>query len=153
MDLAAESRACERIGAFLETIGVKTPTIHWELTGLRVNVQERLYGRPASSLGAVSDDPRVAAFAKSFANAVLRMIILNGEFHGDPHPGNVFLIGERDVGFSISDRSELSPRVGAIKSSASCLQSPQRKRAMLPTSCCHGRGDVTPSFPPAAVKA
>lgn len=102
MDLAAESRACERIGAFLETIGVKTPTIHWELTGLRVNVQERLYGRPASSLGAVSDDPRVAAFAKSFANAVLRMIILNGEFHGDPHPGNVFLIGERDVGFSIS---------------------------------------------------
>jgi ubiquinone biosynthesis protein len=27
------------------------------------------------------------------------MIILNGEFHGDPHPGNVFLIGERDVGF------------------------------------------------------
>jgi ubiquinone biosynthesis protein len=99
MDLAAESRACERIGAFLETIGVKTPTIHWELTGLRVNVQERLYGRPASSLGAVSDDPQVAAFAKSYANAVLRMIILNGEFHGDPHPGNVFLIGERDVGF------------------------------------------------------
>src|SRR3546814_19289401 len=27
------------------------------------------------------------------------MIILNGEFHGDPHPGNVFLIGEQDVGF------------------------------------------------------
>ncbi len=99
MDLAAESRACERIGAYLDTIGVRTPAIHWELTGLRVNVQERLYGRPASSLGSPSGDPRVTAFAKSYANAVLRMIILNGEFHGDPHPGNVFLIGEQDVGF------------------------------------------------------
>ncbi|MEP2723008.1 AarF/UbiB family protein [Roseibium sp.] len=99
MDLAAEARACERIGAYLETIGVKTPVIHWELTGLRVNVQERLYGLPASSLGNSSGDPHVARFAKSYADAVLRMIILNGEFHGDPHPGNVFLIGEQDVGF------------------------------------------------------
>ena len=99
MDLAAESRACERIGAFLDIIGIKTPAIHWELTGLRVNVQERLYGRPASSLSTSSGDPQVAAFAKTYANAVLRMIILNGEFHGDPHPGNVFLIGEQDVGF------------------------------------------------------
>jgi ubiquinone biosynthesis protein len=99
MDLAAESRACERVGAYLDTIGIKTPAIHWELTGLRVNVQERLYGRPASSLGTSSGEPRMAAFAKRYADAVLRMIILNGEFHGDPHPGNVFLIGEEDVGF------------------------------------------------------
>jgi ubiquinone biosynthesis protein len=99
MDLAAESRACERIGAYLDTIGIKTPAIHWELTGLRVNVQERLYGRPASSLSISLGDPKVAAFARNYASAVLRMIILNGEFHGDPHPGNVFLIGEQDVGF------------------------------------------------------
>ena len=99
MDLAAEARACERIGGYLDTIGVKTPAIHWELTGLRVNVQERLYGTPASALGGRSDDPQVAGFAKRYANAVLRMIILNGEFHGDPHPGNVFLIGKQDVGF------------------------------------------------------
>ncbi|WP_422062362.1 ABC1 kinase family protein [Sphingopyxis sp.] len=99
MDLAAEARACERIGGYLDTLGIKTPTIHWELTGIRVNVQERLYGTPASALEAGSTDPRVAAFARQYANAVLRMIILNGEFHGDPHPGNVFLIGEQDVGF------------------------------------------------------
>ncbi|MBC7285007.1 AarF/UbiB family protein [Hoeflea sp.] len=99
MDLAAEARACERIGGYLQTIGVKTPAIHWELTGLRVNVQERLYGTPASSLAARAGEPRVAGFARRYANAVLRMIILNGEFHGDPHPGNVFLIGEQDVGF------------------------------------------------------
>src|SRR3546814_12654578 len=96
MDLAAEARACERIGGYLDTLGIKTPTIHWELTGIRVNVQERLYGTPASAIEAESTDPRVAAFARQYANAVLRMIILNGEFHGDPHPGNVFIIGDQD---------------------------------------------------------
>src|SRR3546814_18638371 len=83
MDLAAEARACERIGGYLDTLGIKTPTIHWELTGIRFNVQERLYGTPASAIEAESTDPRVAAFARQYANAVLRMIILNGEFHGD----------------------------------------------------------------------
>src|SRR3546814_19820922 len=97
MDLAAEARACERIGGYLDTLGIKAPTIHWELTGIRVNVQERLYGTPASAIEAESTDPRVAAFARQYANAVLRMIILNGEFNGDPQPGNVFLIGEQDV--------------------------------------------------------
>lgn len=99
MDLAAEARACERIGGYLDSIDVKVPAIHWELTGLRVNVQERLHGRPASKLGASAGDPDVEAFARRYADAVVRMIILNGEFHGDPHPGNVFLIGGQDVGF------------------------------------------------------
>src|SRR3546814_15274051 len=58
MDLAAEARACERIGGYLDTLGIKTPTIHWELTGIRVNVQERLYGTPASAIEAESTDPR-----------------------------------------------------------------------------------------------
>src|SRR3546814_15700238 len=57
MDLAAEARACERIGGYLDTLGIKTPTIHWELTGVRVNVQERLYGTPASAIEAESTDP------------------------------------------------------------------------------------------------
>ena len=34
--------ACERIGGYLETLGAKSPAIHWHLTGLRVNVLERL---------------------------------------------------------------------------------------------------------------
>lgn len=99
MDLAAEARACERIGGYLETLGAKTPAIHWELTGLKINVQERLAGTPASQVDRVSDAARNTAFAKRYADAVLRMIILNGEFHGDPHPGNVFLLQAGQVGF------------------------------------------------------
>ena len=99
MDLAAEARACERIGGYLETLGAKTPAIHWHLTGLRVNVQERLSGIPASQIDQATDTEHNAVFARRYADAVLRMIILNGEFHGDPHPGNVFRIDADQVGF------------------------------------------------------
>ena len=99
MDLAAEARACERIGGYLETLGAKTPVIHWHLTGLRVNVQERLPGIPASQIDRATDSEHNAVFARRYADAVLRMMILNGEFHGDPHPGNVFRIAADKVGF------------------------------------------------------
>src|SRR3546814_10530412 len=115
MDLAAEARACERIGGYLDTLGIKTPTIHWELTGIRVNVQERLYGTPASAIEAESTDPRVAAFARQYANAVLRMIILNGEFHGDPHPGNVFLIRSEEHTSELQSLMRISYAVFCLK--------------------------------------
>ena len=99
MDLAAEARACERIGGYLETLGAKTPAIHWHLTGLRVNVQEHLPGMPASQIDRTTDTAQNAVFAKRYADAVLRMMILNGEFHGDPHPGNVFRMDADQVGF------------------------------------------------------
>jgi len=99
MDLAAEARACERIGGYLETLGAKTPAIHWHLTGLRVNVQEHLPGMPASQIDRTTDTAQNAVFAKRYADAVLRMMILNGEFHGDPHPGNVFRMDAGQVGF------------------------------------------------------
>lgn len=99
MDLAAEARACERIGGYLETLGAKTPAIHWDLTGLKINVQERLPGTPASQLDQTGGDAPNTAFAKRYADAVLRMMILNGEFHGDPHPGNVFRMEANQVGF------------------------------------------------------
>ena len=98
MDLAAEARACERIGGYLEMLGVKTPEIHWELTGMTINVQEALVGKPASRHPA-TDPAGNARFAKRYADAVLRMILLNGEFHGDPHPGNVFWMEGNQVGF------------------------------------------------------
>lgn len=99
MDLAAEARACERIGGYLETLGAKSPAIHWHLTGLRVNVLERLSGMPASQIDRVAEKARNIVFAKRYADAVLRMMILNGKFHGDPHPGNIFRMDADQVGF------------------------------------------------------
>ncbi|WP_224199267.1 MULTISPECIES: ABC1 kinase family protein [Pacificimonas] len=99
LDLAAEARACERIGSLLQTLRVATPAIYWELTSLGVNVQQRFQGVSAAQLNVQMPEARKAAFARRYADTVLRMIIFNGEFHGDPHQGNVSLLDEADLGF------------------------------------------------------
>jgi ubiquinone biosynthesis protein len=100
MDLGAEARSSESIGAFLATLGVRTAGFEWELTGRRVNIQERLRGVPASDLDAARrTDVPLPAMAHSYAQAVLRMIVMNGEFHADPHPGNVYFLEDGSLAF------------------------------------------------------
>ena len=53
MDLSAEARASDAIGDFLKGLPVRTARFDWELSGRRVNVQERLHGIPASDLEAL----------------------------------------------------------------------------------------------------
>jgi len=99
MDLSAEARSSDSIGAFLAPLGVCTARFEWDITGRRVNVQERLHGIAATDL----DSARAAGLdlqsaARSYAQAVLRMIIFNGQFHADPHPGNVMLLDDASLG-------------------------------------------------------
>jgi hypothetical protein len=64
MGLGAEARASVSIGAFLRDLGVRTARFDWELSGRRVNIQERLRGVPATDLArrraaAISISPRL----------------------------------------------------------------------------------------------
>ena len=100
MDLSAEARASDTIGDFLKHYGVRTARFDWELSGRRVNIQERLRGFPASDLEAARQSGLdLAALASAYAQAVLRMIVVNGHFHADPHPGNVFFLEDGKLGF------------------------------------------------------
>ena len=100
MDLSAEAAACEGIGSFLDTLGVRTPKFFWDYVGRRVNVQERLEGVSVRGvLIAVNEVTDAAAIAGTYADAILRMIIFHGRFHADPHPGNVFVLPSRKIAF------------------------------------------------------
>ena len=98
MDLSAEAAACESIGAFLAPLGVRTPVFYWDQVGRRINVQERLSGLPVRAIldGAGEGGADIAG---RYADAVLRMIIFNGRFHADPHPGNVFVLSDGSLAF------------------------------------------------------
>ena len=99
MDLSAEARASDAIGEYLKEYGVRTARFDWELSGRRVNIQERLRGFPASDLQAARQgNVDLTALASTYAQAVLRMIIINGHFHADPHPGNVFFLEDGTLG-------------------------------------------------------
>lgn len=100
MDLSAEGRSSDSIGDFLAPLGIRTARFEWEISGRRVNVQERLVGFSATDLEAArAAQLDLQAVARSYAQAVLRSIIFHGQFHADPHPGNVILLADGSVGF------------------------------------------------------
>lgn len=101
LDLAAECRHAERIAASMAPLGfVEIPSVHWAHTGERVNVQDFVEGIAGQDLDRVSasglDRPLLA---RRGARAVLKMIVEDGFFHADPHPGNVFYLPGNRLAF------------------------------------------------------
>lgn len=76
------------------------PRVYWQWTGERVCVQEFIDGIPGRNLGAVDRaglDRKI--LARRGAHAVLKMIVGDGFFHADPHPGNVFYLPGNRIAF------------------------------------------------------
>jgi ubiquinone biosynthesis protein len=76
------------------------PRVHWEWTGQRVCVQEYIDGIPGRDLSGVDRagfDRKL--LARRGAHAVLKMIVEDGYFHADPHPGNVFYLPGNRIAF------------------------------------------------------
>ena len=76
------------------------PRVYWQWTGERVCVQEYIAGIPGRDLAAVDRaglDRKI--LARRGAHAVLKMIVEDGYFHADPHPGNVFYLPGNRIAF------------------------------------------------------
>lgn len=102
LDLATECRNAERIAANMVALPhIVIPKVYWAHTGPRVNVQEFIGGVPGGQL----DELTVEAgfdrnlLARRGAQAVLKMIVEDGFFHADPHPGNVFYLSGNRIAF------------------------------------------------------
>lgn len=113
LDLATECRNAERVARNLATLDdIVIPGVHWDYTHERINVQDFVAGTPGHDLAALAAqglDPRL--LARRGARAVLKMIVEDGFFHADPHPGNVFyLSGNRIAFIDFGMVGRLSPR-------------------------------------------
>ncbi|MXS86510.1 ubiquinone biosynthesis protein UbiB [Nitrosomonas sp. HPC101] len=76
------------------------PRIYWQWTSERVCVQQLIQGIPARKLEVVDEaglDRQI--LARRGAQAVLKMIIEDGLFHADPHPGNIFYLPGNRISF------------------------------------------------------
>jgi ubiquinone biosynthesis protein len=101
LDLGTECRNAERIAANLaDDPAIVVPAVHWEWTSQRVNVQDLVEGIAGRNLEALDragmDRPLLARHG---AQAVLRMVLRDGFFHADPHPGNVFYLDGNRIAF------------------------------------------------------
>jgi ubiquinone biosynthesis protein len=101
LDLASECRNAERIAANMASLPwIVVPKVHWAHTRERVNVQDFVGGVPGhdmAQLDARGLDRRLLASRGS--QAVLKMIVQDGLFHADPHPGNVFYLDDNRIAF------------------------------------------------------
>jgi ubiquinone biosynthesis protein len=71
---------------------VHVPTVYPALSGTRVLTMEFIHGAKVDAPGAL-DRPGIdrLALAKAFMRALVKQIFIDGFFHGDPHPGNIFV--------------------------------------------------------------
>jgi ubiquinone biosynthesis protein len=98
LNFMTEAQNAEQVAAnFEENDQIVIPKVYWEWTKERINVQECVDGIPGVNIEAIDeagmDRKRIAQVG---ANAVLKMIMVDGVFHADPHPGNFFILpGER----------------------------------------------------------
>lgn len=102
LDLASECRHAERIAINMALLPhIVIPKVYWAHTGQRVNVQDFVDGVPGGQLHRLTAEAGFdrTLLAQRGANAVLKMIVEDGFFHADPHPGNVFYLTGNRIAF------------------------------------------------------
>jgi ubiquinone biosynthesis protein len=88
-DFRKEARSIRRFEeAFRDWPTVYIPGVVDELYGESVLVQARSGGRRVDDPSIAADGPRLA---RAFVDAYLHQFFVLGVFHGDPHPGNLFV--------------------------------------------------------------
>jgi ubiquinone biosynthesis protein len=113
LDFMVEGRNADRLRADLAANDrVVIPEIHWRWTSESLLVMDYIEGVQPRSGQALRDagiDP--AAIADLGADLVLEMVLINGRFHGDPHPGNLLCLpGNRLALLDLGLTGHVSPR-------------------------------------------
>lgn len=100
LDMVKEARNIDRFAQnFADDPTVHIPRVYWEYCSETVNVQEELKGVPGTDLAAVqAAGLDLGLLAARGGDAVLKMILLDGYFHADPHPGNVIYLPGNVIG-------------------------------------------------------
>ena len=101
LDYTREARNVERMTRnFRDEPGIKFPKIYWEYTSPYMMVMEFIEGVRIDNPEAITElglDPHEIG-VRGF-HAYLKMIFEDGFFHGDPHPGNLFVTANGDIVF------------------------------------------------------
>ncbi|MSM41642.1 MAG: ubiquinone biosynthesis protein UbiB [Geobacter sp.] len=94
MDFTREGHTIEKIaGNFTGDTTLYFPKVYWDVTSRGILTLEFINGIKVSDLQALQDaglDTR--EIARRGADAIIKMVLVDGFFHGDPHPGNVFIL-------------------------------------------------------------
>lgn len=100
LDYRVEARHASDMADRLDPDGpVRIPEVHAELTSARLLVMEWLDGvsvRHGERIDELGLDRK--GLADALLRCVLQQTLVDGHFHGDPHPGNVMVLGDGRLG-------------------------------------------------------
>lgn len=113
VDFTIEGRNADRLRSDLDgNDRVVVPQIYWDFSSESLLVMDYVEGiepKSAASLKEAGLDP--GSIAELGADMVLDMVLINGRFHGDPHPGNLLcLAGNRLALLDLGLVGSVSPR-------------------------------------------
>jgi ubiquinone biosynthesis protein len=93
LDYRNEGRNAERLRRNMASINeVHVPFIYWRLTTARVLTMEWVQGNKITDLKALSlAGLDRQALADTFIRSMLKQVLIDGFFHADPHPANIFV--------------------------------------------------------------
>ncbi len=76
---------------------IYAPNVHQEYSARNVLVIEYIEGTKISEL--IRTRRELEQIAKNGFRSVLKQIFIDGFFHGDPHPGNLFILSDNRIAF------------------------------------------------------
>jgi ubiquinone biosynthesis protein len=93
LDLAREGRMLERFAAnFAGHEEIVFPRVEWALTRPTVLTMEYIDGAKLDEPDTWPAGTNPAVVARHGADVLLQQILVDGLFHADPHPGNIFVL-------------------------------------------------------------
>ncbi len=99
MDLSREGHTIEKFMAnFTGDAGLYFPSVYWQQTARGVLTLEYIHGIKVSdmeALGKAGLDRKL--IARRGAEAFLKQVLVHGYFHGDPHPGNIYILPQNVI--------------------------------------------------------
>jgi len=101
LDFTQEGQNCDSVAQnFAQIPHIVIPTIYWAFSNQRLLVQAFLPSfTPLTRTALLEQGLDPSLLAKRGAQAFIKMLLEDGLFHGDPHPGNLRAMSENRVGF------------------------------------------------------
>jgi ubiquinone biosynthesis protein len=101
LDFRIEARNMTSVAAAMTARGdtsVRIPVPVMDMSSERILVMERFDGEALAAITAQAPVAERDSLATELLSSILRQIVVDGVFHADPHPGNIFLLTDGSLG-------------------------------------------------------
>lgn len=101
LDYLIEGRNSERIAKqFITQPHIYIPKVHWHLTTKKVLTMDFVSGIKINNLKKIDEENYDRKLiARRITDSMLQQILEEGFFHGDPHPGNIYVLPDERIAY------------------------------------------------------